>query len=323
MIGIPGDADTRIPLIPSDVQQLIQCGTSVYILKDAGIAAGFSDEDYINCNAQICHTLEELYSKSTVIVKASSPSETERRLLTEDHIVFGFFMVNLYPEVLMHLLQSKCTCICYDHMHDGTVYPVYDALQCITGDQAVREGMAHVSTPKPTITIIGADTVGMSAYESAKTKKAVKKVTLIETNMKLIRQLLPEGVHIAYASPDNIAKTLGCSDIVIGTKYPHTITKYQLNTMQPGSLFIDTTMEQGGMTDISDCSVSEIVTYNHARVLCHPDLSSKSIKRASRAISKSVTPYIIEIVTRGFDYVLAHNQVIRNGLIIKSGIKLI
>ena len=74
-VGIPKEIatnETRVAVIPQMISIITKMEHEVLVEKDAGILAGFSDEDYSKNGAKITNTAS-LYKDSDVILKIQSP----------------------------------------------------------------------------------------------------------------------------------------------------------------------------------------------------------------------------------------------------------
>ena len=75
-IGIPKEIknnENRVGMLPYGVAQLVSDGNVVYVEKNAAIGLGISDDEYIKSGAIILDSLEEVFSKSEMIIKVKEP----------------------------------------------------------------------------------------------------------------------------------------------------------------------------------------------------------------------------------------------------------
>jgi NAD(P) transhydrogenase subunit alpha len=98
--------ERRVALTPDSAIKLLKLSHDCLIEAGAGIAAGFSDEQYKSVGVEIINTSKELTEVSDVIVKVLPPSDSEIKRLSSSKTLISFF----YPsanEVLMELAKSK------------------------------------------------------------------------------------------------------------------------------------------------------------------------------------------------------------------------
>lgn len=76
IIGIPAEVkadEYRIAMLPVGVALLSGDGHTVLIEKEAGVASGFDDDDYLSAGAEIATTPDEIYQRADLIVKVKEP----------------------------------------------------------------------------------------------------------------------------------------------------------------------------------------------------------------------------------------------------------
>ncbi len=85
-IGIPSEIknrEYRVGLSPASVRELVAHGHQVAVQKDAGVAIGFTNEDYEKAGADIAPDAEKIYAGSDMIVKVKEPQPVELKMLSE------------------------------------------------------------------------------------------------------------------------------------------------------------------------------------------------------------------------------------------------
>ena len=174
-IGIPKEIkafETRVSLIPEDIKSLLDNNSDifVYVQRNAGHRAGYSDEDYIACGAVILANIEDVYEKSNIIVKVKEPQSSEYPLITSKHTVLSFFHFAGNNELINAMINSKAKCYAYETIQDDNgVYPILTPMSIIAGKNSMIEAdKLLINKNKYTIiTIIGVGNVGKAAAEQA------------------------------------------------------------------------------------------------------------------------------------------------------------
>ena len=121
-IGCPKEIkpqEFRVGLTPAAVFELTRNGHSVLVETNAGVGAGFSDQDYINAGAAIAETAPEVFAASDMIVKVKEPQAIERKMLREGQLLFTYLHLAPDPEQTKDLLDSGCTAIAYETVTDA------------------------------------------------------------------------------------------------------------------------------------------------------------------------------------------------------------
>ena len=83
--------EQRVALTPESAAQLQKLGHSCLIEKDAGLLAGFSNEQYEAEGVEILSSAGALTEASDVIVKVRPPSEHELSNLSSKKTLISFF----------------------------------------------------------------------------------------------------------------------------------------------------------------------------------------------------------------------------------------
>jgi alanine dehydrogenase len=332
-VGIPKEVkkdEGRVSIVPKDVKILIEKGIDVYIESGAGTLAGYSDQDYIQEGAIICDDNASLYSVADLIVKVKEPQTSEYGLINSQHTVFSFFHFKGVPGLLEAMCSSRATCIAYETMQDDTGYmPVLSPMSKIAGEEAVMQGITYVTLPlnEIIVTIIGAGVVGRSAADTA-LDTGVQKVVLLDNNVERLHSLNVAGYNTAFASPPNIQRSLVLSHLIVGAvhstgqKAPILVTKDMLDKIEHDNVFVDVSIDQGGMTEVSKImSITDpTYIYNNTTMYCVPNMPGLVQKRASTELSSSIIEYVEQIASKGVRTACDENMVLSRGLAILDGV---
>jgi len=200
---LPGE--NRVAAVPDVVSKLIKAGFEVTIEKDAGLNAGFTDDNYMKHGAKIIQNVVELYAGADIVLKVQRPIEHpqlnkhELDLLKEGTLLITF----LYP--LFHLeLAKKCAekginVISMDMIPRTTLAQKMDALSSqanLAGYKSVLMAanqlgkifplmMTAAGTISPAkVVIMGAGVAGLQALGTAKRLGAVVEVSDIRPAVK-------------------------------------------------------------------------------------------------------------------------------------------
>src|ERR1700722_11749337 len=80
----PGEA--RAPLTPDSVAKLVKLGAQVEVEAGLGLAAGFSDDNYIKAGATIATDRKALISSGDIVLRLRKPPVEEIALLKPNSI---------------------------------------------------------------------------------------------------------------------------------------------------------------------------------------------------------------------------------------------
>jgi alanine dehydrogenase len=108
--GIPKevrDLETRVGLTPAGILALVRAGHIVYIERNAGASAGFSDEDFRRAGAQIVYSAAEAYGRADVVVKVTRPTTQEYALFRNEQTIFSFLHLSVASPDLLEALAER------------------------------------------------------------------------------------------------------------------------------------------------------------------------------------------------------------------------
>ena len=146
-IGCPKEIkpqEFRVGLTPAAVFELTRNGHSVLVETNAGVGAGFSDQDYINAGAAIAETAPEVFAASDMIVKVKEPQAIERKMLREGQLLFTYLHLAPDPEQTKDLLDSGCTAIAYETVTDANGgLPLLAPMSEVAGRLAPQVGLGR------------------------------------------------------------------------------------------------------------------------------------------------------------------------------------
>ena len=180
--------EQRVALTPDSATHLQKLGHECLVEKDAGLAAGFSDAQYIAVGVEILTSAEVLTEASDVIVKVRPPSTAEINRLSSSKTLISFF----YPsanEALMELAKSKeVSVIAMDMVPRISRAQKMDALSSmanISGYRAVIEAgnnfgrfftgqmTAAGKVPPAKVLVVGAGVAGLAAIGTSTSLGAI------------------------------------------------------------------------------------------------------------------------------------------------------
>ena len=329
VIGIPKERkvqEYRVALTPQAVSVLVQHGHKVLVEKDAGLGTGIDDSEYKNAGAQIVRSEKELFKKSKLIVKVKEPIAEEYSLITENHIIFSYLHVAADKKLVQALKKSKCRAIAFEtvELPDRSL-PLLAPMSRIAGRLSVQVGVHFLQKSKGgkgvllsgaagvrngKVTVIGGGTVGYNAVLSALGLGA--EVTLIDIKQDVLEYYYDkfEGkVKTLPSYPEVIERELKDSDLVVGAvlvtgaKAPKVITMKMISKMEPGSLFVDVAIDQGGCSETSRPTNHDNPVYHVNGVLhyCVTNIPSLVSKTSTYSLSNAILPYVLKVSNNKID----------------------
>ncbi len=342
-IGVPREVaneERRVALAPSGVATLVANGHELYVEQGAGVLAHFPDAEYMEAGAQIVATPEDLYSQCELIVKVGRPTEEELKLLQENQVLISaLHLGSTTPDFLRRLMELGITGIGFEFIRDsdGTL-PIVRMMHEIMGSMAVQIAARYLESneggkgvmlggisgvPPATVVIIGAGVVGEWAARTALGYGA--HVVVLDTDLGALRAIehyLDRRVTTAMASVEYIRKAVRSADVVIGAKMgegqraPILVTEDMVAEMQPGSVIVDTMIDQGGCIETSRPTTHSNPVFRKYDIIhyCVPNMPSNAARTATYALNNVLVPYLIAIGESGSIHeALWRNVGLRNG----------
>ena len=342
-IGLPREVsndEKRISLTPGGVSVLKANGHEVFIEKEAGLEANFSDQEYADAGAEIAYSVDELYKKSEMIVKVAPPAEDEFELLEQNQILLSALHLGNATEEFMEILIKKCiTAIGYEFIQgDDKEFPIVRMMHEITGSMAVQIAAHYLEKsdggqgimlggisgiPPATVVILGA---GITAEYAARTSLGYgAQVFVMDNDLARLRHLenaLDRRIITATANYQYLSSALQYADVVIGAamfegeRAPVWVTEPMVTNMKPGSVIVDTVIDQGGCIATSKATTHSNPIYVKHDVIhyCVPNIPSNVARTATYALNNVLTPYLLAIGDAGgIRECLWSNTALRNG----------
>ena len=348
-IGIPKEIsfqERRVALVPEAVSLLVSNGHRVRIEHEAGIGANFSDHDYSEAGAEICHDPKQIY-ECDIILKVAPPIEEEIDMMVGNQTFISALQLVTQPkQILQKLISKKITAIAWDYVRDEEgVFSTVRTMGEIAGTTSILiagellssfssgKGMmlGGIAGVQPTeVVIIGAGTVGEFATRSALGLGASVKV--FDNSLSRLRRLqndLGSRVYTSIIQPKVLAKAIRRADVVIGAlrgpigQSPCVVDERMIESMKEGSVLVDVSIDQGGCFETSKVTNHNEPTFVKHGVVhyCVPNIASRVSRTASFALSNIFSPLILEMGDKGGVPELIRSQKgFRNGVYIFRGI---
>ena len=120
-IGIPKETsfqERRVALVPESVSLLVANGHRVLVESKSGEGSHFSDNDYSEAGAEICHDRKQVFS-CDIIFKVAPASEEEVDLMPGHQTLISALQISIQPKVILQkLMQKKVTAVAWDYIRD-------------------------------------------------------------------------------------------------------------------------------------------------------------------------------------------------------------
>ncbi|MCG2635188.1 MAG: alanine dehydrogenase [Gammaproteobacteria bacterium] len=340
-IGIPTETkalEGRVGLIPAACSELIQQDHQLFLQAGAGRASGYSDEDYRRLGVEILPDAEALYGTAEMIIKIKEPQAAEIPLLRADHLLFCFLHLAAEPRLLQQLLDLGLTAVAFETVESRGGLPLLAPMSVIAGRIAIQRGTVLLHRPeggrglllgglpgseRGEVVVFGGGNAGGQAAALAAALGA--RVTLFDKRMEQLTRMQQVSPLITglYPTPQEVDTALSRADLVVGavlvtgTRAPYVVTRDQVGEIQPGSVIVDISVDQGGCIETTRPTSYVDPTYleqgvTHFAVTNMPGAVPRS---ASQAMSAALIPYVIRLAQRDWE----EDAELRSGLNVAAG----
>ena len=348
IIGVPKEVknnENRIGLTPKSVKCLCSLNHEILIEKGAGEGIGFFDDQYIAAGARIISSSEEVYRSSEMIVKVKEPVPDEYIYLREDLTLFTYLHLAGDPKNARNLIDTGVTGIAYETVTavDGSM-PLLAPMSTIAGQLAFTVGNYHLLKPYKgkgvmigsleninprVVSVIGAGVAGTQSIKKSIENHAFVKVidsSQIRLN-NLKEQHGSQNIEYILSSSENIQECINNSDIVIGSVYipgkgaPKVVTSDMLDAMNPGTVMVDVSIDQGGCFETSKPTTHDNPTFIDKGIVhyCVTNMPGAVPLTATEALNRVTLKYITDLANKGIKKALDEDEHLANGLNIQDG----
>ncbi|TAH25629.1 MAG: alanine dehydrogenase [Cytophagales bacterium] len=324
-IGLPKeseDFENRVCLTPEAVALLVNNGHEVIVETNAGINAKFSDREYSEAGAKISYSAQEVY-QSDIILKVQPPTLEEIDFIKPGKtLISALQLARLDKSYFEELNNKRITALAYEYLEDkGGTIPLVRAMSEIAGSTVMLIAAEYLSSkngkgiilggitgvPPTKVLILGAGTVAEYATRTALGLGAEVKV--FDNHVYKLRRLKQNlGVQLYTSTIDTftLRNELKVADLVIGSLRtdegsPCVVTEEMIAEMQPNSVLIDVSIDQGGCFETSRITDHKNPVFRKHDVIhyCVPNIASRVARTASTALSNIFTPMLLQISKKG------------------------
>ncbi len=208
IISVPKEimeGENRVAVTPDVAGKLIKKGFEVQVETNAGLNAGFTDEEYKNAGAKVLDDVQTLYSNADIVLKVQRPMEHpalgkhEVDLMKSGTMLISFMYALHYPQVAKQCAEKGINVMAMDMIPRTTLAQKMDALSSqanIAGYKSVIMTanvlgkifplmMTAAGTIQPAkVVIMGAGVAGLQALGTARRLGAIVEVSDIRPQVK-------------------------------------------------------------------------------------------------------------------------------------------
>ncbi len=346
-IGVPKEIKTqefRIAMTPYGAAELVHHGHRVFVEKDGGAGAGFSDDEYRKAGATVLSTAAEVFAQAALIVKVKEPQPQEYALIAPRHTVFTYLHLAASRALTEALLETGATYIAYETVTDAAGrLPLLAPMSEIAGKLAVQAGAHYLTKPNggkgmllggatgvapAHVVIIGTGVVGTAAAQVAVGMGA--RVTVVGKELSQLQAIsvaLDHRSETCHSTRQAIAHLVQRADLVIGAVLvpgagaPKLVDRTMLRAMQPGSVVVDVAIDQGGCFETSRPTTHADPVYVEEGIVhyCVANMPGAVPRTSTRALTNATLPFVLALADHGIKTALIQDPCLRAGLSVRAG----
>jgi len=318
-IGIPHEVmigEARIALTPIACRTLVDAGHTVYVQRDAGIDSGYADTEYSETGANLVDDAEQLYQAASLIVKVKQPLESDLRYLRDDHILFSYLHLAADIELIHTMSDIGLTAIPFESVSDEHgAYPLLAPMSQVAGRIATIRGASLLFRNRGgrgvllggidgavdgRVVVIGAGVAGSHAAATAAELGAqVDVLDMKQDKLDVLKRQYP-AISTHISSPELIEELCLQADLMVGAvlmagrRAPVILKQSVISRMNPGSVIVDISIDQGGCVEGIRKTTSEELCYvdNGVILSAVPNMPAAVARTSSQALSSAILPYV-------------------------------
>jgi alanine dehydrogenase len=318
------EKENRVALTPDGARALTQAGHRVRVQAGAGQGSGFPDTEYAEAGAELVDA--ETAWDTELVLKVKEPVAREYDSLREQLVFTYFHLAGVAPALTDALLAQHTTAIAYETVEDAAgKLPLLAPMSAVAGNMAVTMGnyfLARFNNGKGMLlsslfgerygktVIIGDGVVGRHSARVADAMGA--NVYIAGRHPDRIAGLhadISADIHFVLSEPANIATELADADLVVGAvlrrgaRAPHVVTESMVQAMQPGSVIVDVSIDQGGCVETARPTTHSEPVYERHGVIhyCVTNMPGAYPRLSTLALTRATLPYILRLADNGLD----------------------
>jgi alanine dehydrogenase len=337
--------EARVSLTPAAANTLADDGHRIFVESQAGLRAGFGDEEYRAAGAQIVYSRDEAIGRAELVLMVAEPAPEDYALFDEGQIITAFWLLAVQPrEAVAALVEKKLTAVGMDIIEDAEGRtPILRAMSEIGGPLAVQMAERFLQTDEggrgillgglpgtapAHVVILGAGAVGTTATQAA--LGAGAQVTIFDTRPEALERLHERfgGRAVTrFAHRRVLERTIVTADVLIGAvsihgaRTPALVNHALVHQMKPGSVIVDVAIDAGGCVETSRPTTIAHPIYIEDNVIhcCIPNLPALVARTASYVLANASLPFVRKLAALGARNAAAADPVLAAGYYVDAG----
>jgi alanine dehydrogenase len=328
-IGVPKEIKTqefRVGMTPAGVATLVQRGHTVLVEQGAGLGSSIPDDAYVKAGASMVATKEEIWGGVDMVVKVKEPIAPEFALMRKDLLLFTYLHLAAAHELGKELLNRGVNGVAYETIEPSPGdLPLLTPMSAVAGRMSVQAGATYLErerggkgvllggvpgVKRGRVTVIGGGVVGQNAVKMAVGLGA--NVTVLDVNLKTLAYLddiYGGRISTQYSDPLSIERAVLESDLVVGAvllpgaRAPRLVTDSMIKRMEPGSVIVDVSIDQGGCVEGARPTYHDNPTYMLHDVIAYmvANMPGAVPRTSTYALTNATIKYAVALADNGLE----------------------
>jgi alanine dehydrogenase len=346
-VGVPTEIkpdEYRVALTPAGARELAEHGHEVVVQAGAGEGSGIADDDYAAQGARIAPDAPAVFAEAELVLGVKEPQPGEVQLLRPEQTLFTYLHLAPAPELTSALVESGATAVAYETVEDAQGrLPLLAPMSEVAGKIATQAGAFMLERPlggrgvllggvpgvaAANVMVIGGGVVGFNAAKIAIGMDA--DVFVYDRSVDRLRELdvaFGGRASTVYSSTLAVEEMLPRADLVIGAvlvhgaRAPYVVKREQLKLMNPRSVLVDVSIDQGGCFETSRPTTHSDPTYEVDGIIhyCVTNMPGAVPITSTYALTNATLPYALALADRGLKGAIDLHPGLAEGVNVMAG----
>ena len=336
--------ENRVGLMPSHAYEYVSSGHEVLVESGCGVGSGFEDDAYREVGAVVLETAEAVWERADMILKVKEPMPEEFSRMRDGQILFTYLHLASNVELASVLRDRRISAVAYETVEDNFGrLPLLKPMSEVAGRLAIQEGSKYLEKTyggkgvllsgvpgvrSGNVVILGSGVVGMNACKTALGMGA--NVTVLGRDLSRLdyfSDVFNGSLQTVFSDSLNIERELKTADLVVcsvlvpGGKTPSLITREHLKMMQPGTVIVDVSIDQGGTCETSRPTTHMDPIYIEEGIIhyCVTNMPGAVPMTSTQALGNATLPYGLQLADYGLEKAVQRNAGLARGLNVYRG----
>ena len=342
IIGVPREIknhEYRVGMVPGGVRALSQAGHTVLLETDAGMAAGYSNDEYVHSGANLFSSPVAIWGEAELVVKVNEQLPAEFDLFQKNQILFCYLHLAPVPELTRTLMDRCVNSVALETIqHKDGHLPCLMPMSEIAGRMAVHIGIMYLmhdrggpgillegvtGVPPSEVLVLGAGTVGVNAARVAANLGAHVRIMDINlSRLTYIDEVFNGRISTVMSNDHNIEKFVPEAQLLVGAvllpggRTPVIVSGELVSKMRKGSVIVDCAVDQGGCIETTRPTTHDDPVYTVSGVThyCVSNIPGAVQRTSTQALTNATLPFVIKIANEGLEKAAAKDSALKLGI---------